>query len=172
MTSLTRLETDQLRRLEEMRKTFDRLRAERIRAEGEVERLTRDLEEARALALSELGTDDEGADPGLDRGRPGEERQACRGIRCRPARGRSPSQAARRRAVIVQAVDHDVARAEAALARLEGRRDAVAAAHRGADARHRTRQGAPGRQGRGRGLHRGGARLAPAGAACPPSRRC
>ena len=60
MTSLTRLETDQLRRLEEMRKTFDRLRAERIRAEGEVERLARDLEEARALALSELGTDDEG----------------------------------------------------------------------------------------------------------------
>ena len=60
MTSLTRLETDQLRPLEEMRKTFDRLRAERIRAEGEVERLTRDLEEARALALSELGTDDEG----------------------------------------------------------------------------------------------------------------
>ena len=59
MTSLTRLETDQLRRLEEMRKTFDKLRAERIRAEGEVERLSRDLEEARALALSELGTDDE-----------------------------------------------------------------------------------------------------------------
>jgi len=60
MTSPSRLETDQLRRLEEMRKTFDRLRAERIRAEGEVERLARDLEEARALALSELGTDDEG----------------------------------------------------------------------------------------------------------------
>ena len=60
MTSLTRLETDQLRRLEEMRKTFDKLRAERIRAEGEVERLARELEEARALALSELGTDDEG----------------------------------------------------------------------------------------------------------------
>ena len=61
MTNLTRLETDQLRRLEEMRKTFDRLRAERIRAEGEVERLTRELEDARALALSELGTDDETA---------------------------------------------------------------------------------------------------------------
>jgi hypothetical protein len=61
MTNLTRVETDQLRRLEEMRKTFDRLRAERIRAEGEVERLTRELEEARALALSELGTDDEAA---------------------------------------------------------------------------------------------------------------
>jgi hypothetical protein len=59
MTSLSRLETDQLRRLEELRKTFDKLRAERIRAEGEVERLTRDLEEARALAKTELGTDDE-----------------------------------------------------------------------------------------------------------------
>jgi len=59
MTNLTRLETDQLRRLEEMRKTFDKLRAERIRAEGEVERLARELEEARASAMSELGTDDE-----------------------------------------------------------------------------------------------------------------
>ena len=59
MTSLTRLETDQLRRLEEMRKTFDKLRAERIRAEGEVERLSRELEEARELARTELGTDDD-----------------------------------------------------------------------------------------------------------------
>ena len=58
MTSLTRIETDQLRRLEEMRKAFDKLRSERIRAEGDVERLSRELEEARALALSELGTDD------------------------------------------------------------------------------------------------------------------
>jgi hypothetical protein len=59
MTGLTRVETDQLRRLEELRKSFDKLRAERIRAEGEVDRLTRDLEEARALAKTELGTDDE-----------------------------------------------------------------------------------------------------------------
>ena len=59
MTSLSRLETDQLRRLEEMRKAFDKLRAERIRAEGEVERLSRELDEARALAKAELGTDDE-----------------------------------------------------------------------------------------------------------------
>lgn len=58
MTSLSRLETDQLRRLEEMRKTFDKLRAERIRAEGEVERLARELDDARALAKAELGTDD------------------------------------------------------------------------------------------------------------------
>ncbi len=58
MTSLTRIETDQLRRLEEMRKAFDKLRSERIRAEGEVERLSRELGEARALALSELGTND------------------------------------------------------------------------------------------------------------------
>ena len=65
MTSLTRLETDQLRRLEEMRKTFDKLRAERIRAEGEVERLTRELDEARALAKAELGTDDEAQIQGL-----------------------------------------------------------------------------------------------------------
>jgi muconolactone delta-isomerase len=65
MTIPTRLETDQLRRLEEMRKTFDKLRAERIRAEGEVERLSRELEEVRALALSEFGTDDEGAIQGL-----------------------------------------------------------------------------------------------------------
>ena len=59
MTSLTRQETDQLRRLEEMRKTFDKLRAERIRAEGEVERLARELEDAKAQAKAELGTDDE-----------------------------------------------------------------------------------------------------------------
>lgn len=59
MTSPSRLESDSLRRLDDLRKTFDKLRAERIRAEGEVERLTRDLEEARALAKAELGTADE-----------------------------------------------------------------------------------------------------------------
>lgn len=59
MTSMTRLESDNLRRLEEMRAAFEKLRAERIRAEGEVERLTRDLEQARELARAEFGTDDE-----------------------------------------------------------------------------------------------------------------
>ncbi|WP_457094432.1 hypothetical protein [Microvirga sp. P5_D2] len=59
MTSQTRLESDNLRRLEDLRKSFDKLRAERIRAEGEVERLTRDLDEARELAKAELGTSDE-----------------------------------------------------------------------------------------------------------------
>jgi hypothetical protein len=65
MTSLTRLESDSLRRLEEMRATFEKLRAERIRAEGEVERLTRDLEQARELARAEFGTDDEDRIRGL-----------------------------------------------------------------------------------------------------------
>lgn len=59
MTSLPRQESDSLMRLEDLRKTFDKLRAERIRAEGEVERLARDLEEAQKLAKAELGTDDE-----------------------------------------------------------------------------------------------------------------
>lgn len=59
MTSLKRLEADNLRRLEEMRSKFDRLRAERIRAEGEVERLTRELDQARDIARAEFGTDDE-----------------------------------------------------------------------------------------------------------------
>ncbi|MFC4172603.1 hypothetical protein ACFOYU_11120 [Microvirga sp. GCM10011540] len=61
MTNLTRLESDNLRRLEEMRSTFEKLRAERIRAEGEVERLTRELEQAREQARAEFGTDDEAA---------------------------------------------------------------------------------------------------------------
>jgi len=59
MTSQTRLESDSLRRLDDLRKTFEKLRAERIRAESEVGRLARDLEEAKALAKAELGTDDE-----------------------------------------------------------------------------------------------------------------
>jgi chromosome segregation ATPase len=59
MTSLSRQESDSLKRLDELRRTFDKLRAERIRAEGEVERLTQDLEEAQKLAKAELGTDDE-----------------------------------------------------------------------------------------------------------------
>lgn len=59
MTSLKRLETDNLRRLEEMRATFEKLQAERIRAEGEADRLARELDEARELARAEFGTDDE-----------------------------------------------------------------------------------------------------------------
>ncbi|MBZ6078586.1 hypothetical protein [Microvirga puerhi] len=59
MTSLKRPENDSLRRLEELRTMFEKLRAERIRAEGEVERLTGELEQARAQAREEFGTDDE-----------------------------------------------------------------------------------------------------------------
>lgn len=59
MTRPKRVETDNLKRLEEMRVAFEKLQAERIRAEGEAERLTRELEEARELARAEFGTDDE-----------------------------------------------------------------------------------------------------------------
>lgn len=59
MTNPKRPENDSLRRLEAMRTTFERLRAERIRAEGEVDRLMRELEQARAKARDEFGTDDE-----------------------------------------------------------------------------------------------------------------
>ena len=52
--------TDGLNRLEELRPRFERLREERIRAEGEVERLARELDEARRRAREEFGTDDEG----------------------------------------------------------------------------------------------------------------
>ncbi|AWM88228.1 hypothetical protein [Microvirga sp. 17 mud 1-3] len=59
MTSLKRPENDSLGRLEKMRATFERLRAERIRAEGEVDRLARELDQARTRAREEFGTDDE-----------------------------------------------------------------------------------------------------------------
>ena len=54
-------ETEALRRLEALRPRYEQLRTERIRAEGEVERLTAELEAARAEAREELGTDDEAA---------------------------------------------------------------------------------------------------------------
>ena len=58
-TSAARQNTDHLRRLEEMRATYDRLRTERIRAESEVERLAGELERARESARATFGTDDE-----------------------------------------------------------------------------------------------------------------
>ncbi len=51
---------DPQRRLEEMRAAFDRLRTERILADGEAERLARELDAARARARDAFGTDDEG----------------------------------------------------------------------------------------------------------------
>ena len=56
----TRAASDYLKRLEEIRPTFERLKAERIRAESDIERLTKELEAARRLARDEFGTDDEG----------------------------------------------------------------------------------------------------------------
>jgi hypothetical protein len=59
MTDPGRLDTDNIRRIEQMRATFDRLRTERIRAESEVERLEQDLAQAREAARATFGTDDE-----------------------------------------------------------------------------------------------------------------
>lgn len=56
-----RTDADNLKRLETLRPEFERLRTERIRAEGEIQRLTRELDAARELARAELGTDDEAA---------------------------------------------------------------------------------------------------------------
>ena len=52
---------DPLKRLEETRAAYERLRTERIRAEGEVERLSSELDAARAEARAAFGTDDERA---------------------------------------------------------------------------------------------------------------
>ena len=57
--SRTRPGADGLSRLEELRPNFERLTAERIRAESEVERLTRELDEARRNAREAFGTDEE-----------------------------------------------------------------------------------------------------------------
>jgi len=56
-----RSDADNLKRLEELRPAYERLRTEAIRAEGDIERLTAELEAARRLAREELGTDDEAA---------------------------------------------------------------------------------------------------------------
>ena len=53
----TRPDSENLKRLEALRPRFERLKAERIRAEGDIERLARELAEARRLAREELGTD-------------------------------------------------------------------------------------------------------------------
>jgi hypothetical protein len=59
MTDPGRPDTENTRRIDKMRTTFERLRTERIRAESEVERLERELEEARVEARTLFGTDDD-----------------------------------------------------------------------------------------------------------------
>lgn len=50
---------EQVRRLDELRPRYERLKADRIRAESEIERLSRELEEARREAREAFGCDDE-----------------------------------------------------------------------------------------------------------------
>ena len=59
MAAKTARSEGDLKRLDELRPAFDRLRTERIRAEGEIERLSRELEAAEAEARAAFGTDDE-----------------------------------------------------------------------------------------------------------------
>jgi hypothetical protein len=56
-----RTDAENLKRLDELRPAYERLKAQRIRAEGEIERLTRELDAARQAARETLGTDDEEA---------------------------------------------------------------------------------------------------------------
>ena len=55
----TRPDSENLERLQALRPTFERLKAERIRAESEINRLAKDFEAARREAEKEFGTADE-----------------------------------------------------------------------------------------------------------------
>jgi len=59
MTGPVGADTETKRRIEQIRAAYDRLRTERIRAESEVERLRRELDEAREAARATFGTDSE-----------------------------------------------------------------------------------------------------------------
>lgn len=48
-----------LERIEKARSAYEKLWAERVRAESDVERLSREVEQAREQARAEFGTDDE-----------------------------------------------------------------------------------------------------------------
>ena len=59
MTAPTRTDSENLQRLEALRPLHEALKAERIRAESDIARLERELEEARQAARAQFGTDDE-----------------------------------------------------------------------------------------------------------------
>lgn len=59
MTGPAHLDTDNVRRIEQLRARYEKLRTEKIRAESEVERLEQELDRARRQALETFGTDQE-----------------------------------------------------------------------------------------------------------------
>ena len=59
MPALTRKDSENLQRLEELRPLYEALKAERIWAESDIARLARELDAAREAARAQLGTDDE-----------------------------------------------------------------------------------------------------------------
>jgi hypothetical protein len=59
MTGPGRVDTNNLRRIENLRSRFEKLRTDKIRAESEVERLELELDQARQEALATFGTDQE-----------------------------------------------------------------------------------------------------------------
>jgi chromosome segregation ATPase len=56
MTELKRRDTDPARRLEELRKAYEHLRAERIRAESDVKRLIEETDDHNRKLVDEFST--------------------------------------------------------------------------------------------------------------------
>lgn len=61
MTASARSDADNLKQIEAIRPAWEKLSAERIRNEADIQRLATEYEEAKRVAEAELGTSDEGA---------------------------------------------------------------------------------------------------------------
>jgi len=59
MAANARNDAENLKAIEAIRPLFEKLQADRIRTEADIVRLAREHEEAKALAMEELGTSDE-----------------------------------------------------------------------------------------------------------------